>query len=286
MNLLKFSIFSFLALASIFVLSACSLSPQKAALDITSYPTATIFLNDKELGTTPYKNTSLKPGNYKLKLVPTDPAVASWEKNIPLNNKITTIIDYQLDQDKDKITGYVLYFEKAGTKDQAGLVVTTKPDTATVAVDGQMQGFAPINVPSISEGDHQILVTFPGYQSKEIYARGINNYRLVAEVQLKKDDLPPEPEKKEEDEEKISDEEPDRPYVTILDTPTGWLRVRLEPSTSASESGKVDPGKSFPLLDEKSGWYQIEYEKGKDGWISGQYAKKFEVEILETQPAD
>jgi hypothetical protein len=278
MRTFKISIFFSLAFFSLFALSACSLSPQKAALDISSYPTATIFLNDEEIGTTPYKNTSLKPGNYKLKLVPTDSAIPIWEKNIPLNNKITTIVDYQLSADKDQSNGYVLYFEKAGAKDQSGLVVTTKPDVATVAVDGQMQGFAPINIPNISEGDHQILVSFPGYQSKEIYARGINSYRLVAEIQLAKDNLPQEPEPQEEEADETTDSStpPDLPYVTILDTPTGWLRVRLEPSTSASEAGRVDPGKNFPLLDEKSGWYQIEYEDEQLGWISGQYAEKFE----------
>jgi len=277
MKIFKPSAIFLTAIFSIFVLSACSLSPQKAALDISSYPTATIFLNDEELGTTPYENVSMKPGNYKLKLVPTDASISPWEKNISLNNKITTIVDYQFHQDKDKIDGHVLYFEKAGAKDQSGLVVTTNPDAGTVAVDGQMQGFAPLNIPNISEGDHQILVTFPGYQSKEIYARGINGYRLVAEIQLKKDELPPEPEPEEEDEEEeIVEDELNQPYVTILDTPTGWLRVRLEPSTAASEAAKVDPGKNFSLLGEEGGWYQIEYEEGEKGWISGKYAEKFD----------
>lgn len=278
MKIFKISAIFLTALFSVFVLSACSLSPQKAALDISSSPTATIFLNDEELGTTPYKNVSLKPGNYKLRLVPSDPSISPWEKNIPLNNKITTIIDYQFNQDKDKTDGYVLYFEKAGAKDQSGLVVTTNPDAGTVTVDGQMQGFAPLNIPNISEGDHRILVTFPGYQSKEIYARGINGYRLVAEIQLKKDELPPEPEPEEEEEkeEETTEEGLNKPYVTILDTPTGWLRVRLEPSTAASEAAKVDPGKNFSFLGEEAGWYQIEYEEGKKGWISGKYAEKFE----------
>ncbi len=279
MKFLKLPFLLTLSLFSALFLSACSLTPQKAALDISSYPSATIFLNDEELGTTPYKNTSLKPGSYRLKLVPSDPTIPTFEKNIPLNNKITTIVDYQFDADKDKTSGYILYFEKAGEKDQSGLVVTTKPDASTVAVDGQMQGFSPINIPNITEGDHQILVTFPGYESKEIYARGINAYRLVAEVQLKKDQLPPEPEEEEEsddDQELSDDDKPELPYVTILDTPTGWLRVRIEPSTSASEAAKVDPGKDYSLLDEKSGWYQIEYLEGEEGWISGRYAEKFE----------
>lgn len=71
-----------------------------------------------------------------------------------------------------------------------------------------------------------------------------------------------------------------KPYVTIKDTPTGFLRVRSEPSTQATELTRVDPGESFSLVDERvvsgSVWYQIIYQTGKEGWISGQYATKFE----------
>ncbi|MFS8158890.1 MAG: PEGA domain-containing protein [Candidatus Roizmanbacteria bacterium] len=62
--------------------------------------------------------------------------------------------------------------------------------------------------------------------------------------------------------------------VLIGETGTGWLRVRSEPSASSTELAKVDTGKSFPLVAEQSGWYKIEYETGKTGWISAQYATK------------
>ena len=64
--------------------------------------------------------------------------------------------------------------------------------------------------------------------------------------------------------------------LEILSTPTGWLRVRFEPSLEASEAAKVDTGKTFAYFEEQSGWYQIEYEKGKKGWISAQYANPVE----------
>ncbi len=50
--------------------------------------------------------------------------------------------------------------------------------------------------------------------------------------------------------------------------------MRKEPSTSAQELAKVNPGEEYPLLEEKSGWYKIEYEIGKEGWISATYAQK------------
>jgi uncharacterized protein YgiM (DUF1202 family) len=45
---------------------------------------------------------------------------------------------------------------------------------------------------------------------------------------------------------------------------------------NASESARVKPGDTFDVLDEKDGWYQINYEADKAGWVSGQYVTKSE----------
>ena len=73
-------------------------------------------------------------------------------------------------------------------------------------------------------------------------------------------------------------EEPKQEEVEILSTPTGFLRVRSEPSTAGEEVAQVEPGDRFPYLDkdEDTGWFKIEYEDGEEGWVSNQYAKKVE----------
>ena len=74
------------------------------------------------------------------------------------------------------------------------------------------------------------------------------------------------------EEEETDADEPEKPYVEIKETPTGWLRVRSAPSTNATESGQVKPGETYSYLEEEeNGWYKIEFE-GKPGWISGTYA--------------
>ena len=62
--------------------------------------------------------------------------------------------------------------------------------------------------------------------------------------------------------------------VLILTTPTGYLNVRAGPSLSADEVGQVNPGKTYPLISEESGWYEISIDDGTTGWISTQYAEK------------
>lgn len=60
--------------------------------------------------------------------------------------------------------------------------------------------------------------------------------------------------------------------VTILDTPTGFLRVRETPG--GSEVGQVNPGDSLPFLDENTEWYQVSLESGESGWVSKEYSSK------------
>lgn len=59
--------------------------------------------------------------------------------------------------------------------------------------------------------------------------------------------------------------------VKLKDQDIGSLRVRSQPNTSAQEVGKLNPGQSAKVIEEKDGWYQIEYEPGKNGWVSSNY---------------
>lgn len=62
--------------------------------------------------------------------------------------------------------------------------------------------------------------------------------------------------------------------VEISDTSVGFLRVRSGPSTGSSEVARVNPGQKFAVSEEKNGWYKIEYEGGKSGWVSGSFTRK------------
>lgn len=58
-------------------------------------------------------------------------------------------------------------------------------------------------------------------------------------------------------------------FITVSDTPTGFLRVRNAPS--GKELGKIDPGKKYPVLESKSGWLKLLMDDGSFGWVSGKY---------------
>ncbi len=66
------------------------------------------------------------------------------------------------------------------------------------------------------------------------------------------------------------EKEPLGGMILIGETPTGWLRVRETPG--GTEIDKVDVGEIFALMDENSGWFQIELSTGELGWVSKEYA--------------
>ena len=287
------------------ILSGCSLFPsrKKAALSVQTTPKATIFLDGEHLGQTPYYNEKLKAGEYVLKIVPesSGQALNPWEGRVTLSPGILTVVNRELGLTQDDSSGEILSFEPLADKNAISISVVTTPDGAVVNLDGEPRGFAPISLDNLTEGDHMLVVTSPGYKEKSIKAKTVKGHKLIASVQLAREVVQPDTEDEEEEEESTSSatpkaspkvspqptpkaspttsgEEPDRPYVEITSS-TGWANVRSEPNSSGGEDTiltKVDLGEKFPLLDTDSGWYQIEYAVGKQGWISGRLVEKYE----------
>lgn len=65
-----------------------------------------------------------------------------------------------------------------------------------------------------------------------------------------------------------------KPYVEILSTPTGWLRVRDTASSTGKELTKLDTGATVPYASaSSSGWLKVKYDGTATGWVSSDYAK-------------
>lgn len=60
--------------------------------------------------------------------------------------------------------------------------------------------------------------------------------------------------------------------VEIKNTELGYLRVRSDASSVASETGRVSPGQRFFMLEDAgNGYIKIDLGDGKSGWVSIQY---------------
>ncbi|MGI5828155.1 MAG: PEGA domain-containing protein [Patescibacteria group bacterium] len=301
-RLIFFSLFGLL-------LSGCTLpflgSKKKAALNVTASPKASVFLDGEHIGSTPYFSDTLKPGEYTVRLVPESSSGMPWEARVKLTAGILTVVSRDLGDTLNKSSGHVLSLEPALSQDEISLLVVTVPEGCIVSVDGEPRGFAPKAIDNVSEGDHTLSVSSPGYIEKSLKAQLIKGYKLTASIQLakanetlpsqqteiQKEDEKPEEETQEEEsdtqaldanlEENSSESEGPRvgadlkpPYVTVLDTPTGWLNVREKPSTASEILIKANPGDAFAYLEmNDAGWYKIKLDEKQEGWVSSKYVK-------------
>ena len=62
--------------------------------------------------------------------------------------------------------------------------------------------------------------------------------------------------------------------VKILETGTGWLRVRAGAGLGFDEVVKVDEGKEYKLLEDKGDWVKIQVDDKVSGWVSSTYVEK------------
>ena len=179
-------IFTFvLVLSAAVILSGCSLLPsrKKAALSVSTNPKATIFLDGEHLGQTPYYNEKLKAGEYVLKIVPesSGQALNPWEGRVNLSPGILTVVNRELGLTQDDSSGEILSFEPLADKDAISISVVTTPDGAVVNLDGEPRGFAPLSLDNISEGDHLLVISSPGYKERSIKAKTVT-YDLARQI--------------------------------------------------------------------------------------------------------
>jgi len=275
--------------------------PKQGELRVDSAPAAAIFLDNKNIGRSPFTN-KVQSGSYTVKLVPdsTTTQLVPWEGKIVVGQNLLTYVNADLAQSELSSAVDVLWLEKISSKNSE-LSVTTSPDGATVMVDDITKGVTPLTLADITPGDHTVTVTSVGFLTRTLKVKMTAGYRLIVTMKLGlsasgavptaspsaipvatgtptgKVTVTPTP-KTATSSANIPD--PAKPFLTVKDTPTGFLRVRMEPGTGATEAGRINPGEKFTIVDTKTvsdtPWYQIKYDGTNTGWISGQYAEKTE----------
>jgi len=267
-----------------------------AGLKIETIPTATIFIDNAQVGQSPFENT-FKPGEVTVKLIPdsVSTSLSAYETQTGLTNQVFTVIKREFATSEAQSAGEIISLQPQSTKTSGLTVISSGPESVSVVLDGQPQGFTPLTVDSVAPGDHQLVFSAPGFASRTTTAKAVAGFRLTINVKLSALNdqtvliptptlsatpsatptgrLSPTPRVKSSPPPTLA-----KPYVLIASTPTGFLRVRSSPSKLAGEIGQVKPGQAFPLLGVQSDWYQIKVDLSSttSGWISSQYAQKFE----------
>ena len=252
-------------------------------LKIISSPTTSVFINNVAVGKTPYYD-KYKTGDYILKLIPEGTATdtASWQGKINVYKNSLTYVNRELGSSDISSAGEILTvnkMEQSPKKSNLGeAYVETEPQGAIIYLDNDEKGVAPLILEEVIQGEHELSVFLPGFLRRtqkiniEAGYRVNISFKLAIDPQAKTSSAKASEVKSSSPSAQTSETTGNK--IVIKDTPTGWLRVREEPTVNASEAARVNPGDKFDLIEEKDNWYKIEYEKGSFGWISSEYASK------------
>lgn len=245
----------------VLLLSGCTAigTNKPAALQITSTPEASVFLDGKHIGKTPYSSNQLKAREYLVKL---SAGEATYAEKVSLREGTLTVINRELNNNFLAQSGEVLWLESG----KSGLFISSMPAGVDVVLDGTLIGQTPLLFKEVAEGDHKVTLTKDSYLQREFAIKTTGNYQLVADVTLaseiaKEGKLP------------IAPSSSPTAKVRVTQTPQGFLRVRKDPQLSAPEIGRVKTGDELELIQETKDWVKVEFA-GKQGWVASQYVKK------------
>ncbi|MEK7573375.1 MAG: SH3 domain-containing protein [Patescibacteria group bacterium] len=247
----------------------------EGALQVTSKPPSDVYLNGKMIGTTPVCKCDQKDmigvGEYRLRLVPKDTSLPPYEEKIEVTNSTLTVVDKTFG---DESSGSIITLTPIRDKKDAQLMVISSPDKSDLALDDNPQEKTPVLLKNLTESDHEIQLKKEGYIDKILRIRTTKGFLLKAIVYLSPNSSGSNSALPNFDPTPTIAPTSSVSKVLILDTPTGFLRVRSSSSASTSEVGRVTPGETYDVLEEDEGWYKIKLKDGTEGWVSSQYAKK------------
>lgn len=234
---------------------------------------------------------------------------ATWQGKISAFKNSKTYVDRELGSSDITSSGVVFWVRKAEKKfekkDVGAIEITTDPIGTIIYLDNDEKGIAPLVMENVPVGEHEISAYSPGFIRRSQKIKVEAGYVVSGEIKLAIDKN-----YQKVEEPKVSTEsatlsgtpgvsgsvtptsslsgtvtpsvsgkivptlKPGMKSVKIKDTPTGFLRVRASAGTGGAEVGQVNPGDTFVIIAEENGWIKIEYEKGAEGWVSGQYVER------------
>lgn len=234
---------------------------EKAGLRVLSLPdNSTVFLDNQELGQTPFENSDLTPGEHDLQIKAGD---LQWQGRIRLVGGTLTVINREIAQDSTSSAGEVLILEKG-----KGVTIVSSPSEAEVEINGKSYGKTP-NSFDLEAGEHIFTLSHGNYLKRSIRAYLPEKYNLTLSVDLALS---------EADLTNITTPvTSETAKVTVKNSVAsnpGFLRVREKPTTSSKEVGRALPGEELIVLEELSSWKRVRLSSGIEGYVSSSYVEK------------
>jgi len=154
-----------------------------AALSVTaSYEQASVIVDGALAGKTPYESKTLKPGEHTISLKSDS---GSYETKITLIPQAATVVSREVGTGGAFSSGYAVWMEKI-SNNETSLSIVSSPTGAKVSVDEEEKGITPLNLTNLSEDNHTITISKPGYEPQSMYLKFKKGFKLnlVADIFL------------------------------------------------------------------------------------------------------
>jgi len=253
----------------------------RTSITVISRPTgASVFLDGAEMGKTPFSSASITEGEYDLKI-----SAPSFE---PQTMRIRVVKGYKLSVSAQLFPIPLPHNPKI-FEDSGGLWDLTIDDENTASSQDRAKAvvyWMRTRPQAISSGETINFEYFLDYRGNIYDGEGNLVSDLVSGsggiAGLRKESvggylgfdstkpgLTPEAKKAYET---IFGEGTSQ-VVKVLDTGTGWLRVRKSPGLTGEEIDRVKTGETFPVLERQPEWIKIKLKNGQEGWVSSAFVK-------------
>ena len=137
-------------------------------LKIVASPNAKVFLNNAEIGKTPFEQ-KVKQGEYLLKLTAIDDSTKSavMESKIIINKNSLTYVNQDIGSSTLSSSGIIfslIKMQEKPTKPNTGEIeVHSDPTGATVYLNNEDQGNTSLILSNIDKGQQEITISSPGF---------------------------------------------------------------------------------------------------------------------------
>lgn len=264
-------------------LSGCSLpflSNKKAALQVNAEPQSSVFLNGNHVGQTPYFDENLKPGEYTVKIQSDSQDSQEWEANVTLNPQVVTVVSRTFGETVEKSSDYIIQMETLADDNDTEVSIITIPDNVIVKLDGQPEGFSPMAIADLSEGDHTISLTAPGYEEEVITITLRGGYKMIISARLARSQILDEPVTEIEDTATNSAELEENETEDDSDPVESEEEEKAEPTKKPSPSPRPTSGAAagdeletpyVVIQDTGTGWLRVRSEP--NGTVDNEVAR-------------
>lgn len=246
-------------------------------IKIISNPTgATVYIDNTEVGKTPFSSSTLTPGDYTIRI--SQEGYENQEMKVTTDKKYTVNVNVKLFP--LPIPSIVEKFEQSDNlysifTNHEGILSNTQTWVDTIVYWNKTKGITLENEGKNKELVFDFFLDYKGNlfnnEGKLTTPEQINKIAKGAYLGKTSDGYGLSEVSKQVYLKLTNQTLTTGKMATILQTETGWLRVRNGPSVSSSEVQKVTIGEKYEVLDEQNGWIKLKLKDNLTGWAIKDY---------------